>query len=295
MPAKTKPKTGTRTKGALAAASLLPLAISLATPQSSRNAAGDSDSRSSKVCQSDLSSCPDNGCAAPGSAHALLNQLKRHQLPAGVAKMLDFDDFQGLQNQADKLVGQKGNLDPTQRAKLHGLQVKSGTVSEGDLVQITGFLIPTPHPNTGESVNCNLKGARNNDFHIPFAADPEDPDVDGIVVEMIPQNRPPDWNLTALKNLQQQRQQVLVVGQLLYDNEHNVNTDPDSSSTDPKRFSLFEVHPITQFLVCKSANNQCNPAQPDQWQPLGKQGPASSASAPAVTPSPTVSAAAPGH
>jgi hypothetical protein len=35
----------------------------------------------------------------------------------------------------------------------------------------------------------------------------------------------------------------------------------------PKRFSLWEIHPITAFYVCP-AGDGCDPAQLGQWQTL---------------------------
>jgi hypothetical protein len=60
---------------------------------------------------------------------------------------------------------------------------------------------------------------------------------------------------------------VLVVGGLTYDNEHLVNKDPvHKKSGQPARLSLWEVHPITEFLVCESAT--CDPAQHAEWTSL---------------------------
>jgi hypothetical protein len=61
---------------------------------------------------------------------------------------------------------------------------------------------------------------------------------------------------------------VLVVGGLLYDNEHLVNDDPSQpKGGQPKRFSLWEIHPITEFLVCEQAGG-CDPVARAQWTAL---------------------------
>jgi hypothetical protein len=193
--------------------------------------------------------------------------MKRHLPTSATPKNLNWDDMQNLQNDADSTVGEDVELDATSRARLHSLSVSSGKVSEGDLVQLAGFLVGKPHPNTGESVNCNLKGSQNNDFHIPFAADPDQTPFEGIVVEMIPQDRPAEWSIKTLDRIENERRKVLMTGQLFYDNMHRVNPNQDESLPgQPPRFSLFEIHPITAIAICP--NDQCDPAQPSQWESL---------------------------
>jgi len=226
--------------------------------------------RAAVACATDLSSCPDSGCSSADSPHGLANQLKRRTPGGGAPTLLTFDDFQSLQNQADSLVGENKELKAADRAKLASLTVSSGSVSEGDLVSILGFLVGVPHPNTGESVNCNLKGADNNDFHIPISNDAGNSDFQGIVVEMIPQSRPTQWSLANLTQVENASRLVMVTGSLFYDNFHFVNSDPGSpKGGQPHRFSLWEVHPISQFSVCVKDDNSCDPANSSDWTPLG--------------------------
>jgi hypothetical protein len=57
------------------------------------------------------------------------------------------------------------------------------------------------------------------------------------------------------------------VGGVTYDNEHFVNADPKhNKKNQPARMSLWEVHPITAFLVCESGS--CDPAPHAQWTAL---------------------------
>lgn len=262
-------------KGLAAAASLLPLAIGLATfAGKPPSAPTESEKTKTSICADvgELGECPETGCADPtdDAEHALVNSIKRSLPKGNTPKTLTFADFQRLQNQVAKKFGDesKVSLDESERKQLHALSFKGGQISEGDLVQIAGFLVGKPHANKKESVNCGLTGVANNDFHIPFAADPDDDDVDGIVVEMIPQDRPAEWNLKALGKVENAKMMVLVVGQLFYDNMHGVNTDPDSGGGDPKRFSLFEIHPVTRFLVCMQQNNKCDVKDLSQWKKL---------------------------
>src|SRR5262249_15263505 len=225
---------------------------------------------STAACQADLPSCPDTGCAAAGTPHAIANQRKRAMPNTNPPISLTLDDFAALQQQADTLVGEDKELTADQRASLSGLTVQAGQVSEGDLVQVTGYLVGVPHPNTRESVNCNLKGESNNDYHIPISNDPGNSDFQAIVVEMIPQNRGPDWTLANLTQVENNGQLVLVTGALFYDNLHFVNDDPSNPRRgQPHRFSLWEVHQVTAFVVCTRPDNQCDPAQSGDWAPLG--------------------------
>ena len=117
-----------------------------------------------------------------------------------------------------------------------------------------------------ESVNCG--GNDGTDIHVSVGPKTPNPsEYDGIVAEMIPQvPRPAGWNTTTLNRLV--GKQVLIVGGLSYDNEHFVNNDPTHpKGGQPKRFSLWEIHPITAFFVCP-AGDGCDPANAADWQTL---------------------------
>jgi|HubBroStandDraft_1064217.scaffolds.fasta_scaffold02679_11 hypothetical protein len=252
------------------AGTVLPLAIGLAMNGMgpSKPATMTARSGGSRACVASLTQCPVTGCAnANDPDEQLLNRTKEHTPTAATPKLLVLTDFTTLQNQADSTVGQGQPLDASSRAELQNLQVSSGqTVSEGDLVQVDGFLVGKPHPNTGESVNCNLTGSANNDFHIPFADDPDKSPFEGIVVEMIPQSRPATWSVKNLTKAETARRMVRVTGQLFYDNAHKVNPDQDEPlGGQPPRFSLWEVHPIVTFSVCKTSDAPCGP---NDWEPL---------------------------
>ncbi len=248
--------------------------ITVAALLSSRDGLG----QTSPPCAVDLDSCPDRGCADPETPDALVNQGKRRILPSGTPVRLTLDDFERLQNQADQLVGQKVALDQASRDRLQDLDLKSSDelVSEGDLVEVVGYVIGLPHrprASSPESVNCRLPGADNNDYHIPLAHHPEDTEFEGIVVEMIPQDRPDGWTTGKLRKVAREGRPVVVRGQLFYDNKHEVNDDPEAvKSGEPKRFALWEVHPITDFHVCVTASKKCDPkkVKEPQWKRLEK-------------------------
>lgn len=218
-----------------------------------------------------LAQCPARGCADdPRSAEALLNRAKR-KWPSGTrAKKLTFADFRTLQEHADKLVGQKVHLklEKDERDKLRGLAITNGVVSEGSFVKLVGFIASgpaPPHATSAESVNCRLTGQANSDFHISVVERAGASEFNGIVVEMIPQRRPAGWTIPKLKRIGTKK--VLITGSLFYDNEHIVNTR-GKPRNQPKRFSLWEIHPVKEFFICLRANNACDESQPTQWTRL---------------------------
>jgi len=234
---------------------------------------GAQDDPDNQVCAATLDQCPARGCAKEGSWEAEDNAMKRTR-PDGskAAVLLTFDDLKSLQKQADAIVGQGPyDLTPHGHQKLTALKVSGGSVSEGDRVRVAAYIPKGQdglHVNgAGESVNCNLKKPYDNDFHIPVVAAPGDSEFKGIVVEMIPQARPSAWTIDALKEIQAKGRQVLVEGALSYDKVHYVSDDPDHPFKDePDRMSLWEIHPITDFLVCR--RDHCDPKQQGDWTSL---------------------------
>jgi hypothetical protein len=225
---------------------------------------------SAQPCAQSLNACTTNkptGCAAPGTPHGLVNQLKRTIPAEGPATTLTFDTFSQLQSAAVELVDEGVDISPADRDMIKSIQTTEGTVGEGSRVRLVAFLSDgMPHPNTGESVNCNLKNEPNNDLHIPVAETKNGSEFEGIVVEMIPQDRPAKWTSKTVEKL---RGKVLLIeGGLFYDNLHFVNSDANNPiAGQPRRFSLWEIHPITSVKVCKrAAVSQCDPDRAPDWK-----------------------------
>jgi hypothetical protein len=232
-------------------------------------------------CQPNLAACDQTyglansstrGCAnvAHEPQQALANELKHGSFSGGAVVDLSFSDFAVLQSQAERLVGQ-GHLPPS-RAPLVNLSVAAGSVNERSDVRVSGFIAAGPlgpHPNTGESVNCNLPAPVENDFHINITAGPGQQEFGGFVIEMIPQNRSYGWSLQKLESIRSSQRRIMVVGPLFYDSFHVVNDNPQAPLPgQPKRFSLWEVHPIGLFFVCTRPTNDCNPNAPNDWVTL---------------------------
>jgi hypothetical protein len=217
-------------------------------------------------CATSLAKCTEVGCAEAGSSHAFLNAAK-HGPPVGSLKKLTFAQFAALHDAAFRLVGEGAQLDEEDRRAIRKLKVGSQTIGEGTLASIVGFISGKPHPNSGESVNCGLKGLSNNDIHISIVPDLGDEEFDGIVVEMIPQDRPEQWTPGALGKVAKAEQKVMVVGQLFYDSVHRVNKNAKKPiGGQPKRMSLWELHPVTEFYVCTA--DDCTAGSKKGWTKL---------------------------
>jgi hypothetical protein len=229
-----------------------------------------------------LAACPNIGCSKPNSPLAVTNATKRTTTTSGTPTRIGFDDFATLQKDIDSkfangpitvagaTVSSVRNMAAAPRKIiLSGLKAPSGTFTEGNFVELTGFIAATkesPHPNTGESVNCKLTDPPSNDFHINITPQKNQDETQGVVVEMIPQNphrQNNDWNLDKLKKIQAQQLQVRIRGRLFFDDEHVPITDKTSKSN-PKRFSVWEIHPLSSFEVCLASS--CTDTT--GWKPL---------------------------
>ena len=205
---------------------------------------------------------------AGNSDAGLRNIAKRHIPAAGRPTALTLADFATLQNDIDSAFNDasatKTAFAPTRDA-LRDLALTSGSIGEGDLVQLAAY-VTIARPEGSESVNCG--GLDGTDIHINVG-DHGTSEFAGIVVEMIPQlPRPVGWDPRTLNRIHVANLPVLVVGGLTYDNEHLVNQDPKhSKSSQPKRISLWEIHPVTEFYVCTNLSG-CDPARYDQWMTL---------------------------
>jgi len=140
----------------------------------------------------------------------LLNQRKRTFPRSATPVVLSLDDLETLQQAADRLFGlshargeKVKELTAEERDQLRNLRVGSGDISEGDFVQVSGFMVGLPQRRKAEgaeSVNCSLADDgthKNSDFHIPLARNAADTEYKGVVVEMIPQRRPAVWRIEA--------------------------------------------------------------------------------------------------
>ena len=205
----------------------------------------------------------------------LRNRAKRFIARATPPVLLSLDDFKALQ--ADTDADAANHVHKQLPRNLTGKHAGSHTVSEGDRVSVTGFLHRAENGSAAESVNCAGNDGR--DIHLNINAMKPQATFNewtGIVVEAIPQVPLPGWTqqerpkvVSALQAVRDAKLPVLAIGSLTYDNEHQVNSDKTHPrGTNPKRMSLWEIHPILEFFVCP-ANDTCDASTPQtKWQTL---------------------------
>jgi hypothetical protein len=219
-----------------------------------------------------LAACPKIGCSKTGSPLAVTNSQKRTIAINGSPTEVSFPDLKELQDDVDnkfhngpavvkgeKVSSPRNMKGAARKFLLSGLKTGSGPFSEGDYVELSGFIASKklpPHPNTGESVNCKFKDEPNNDYHINITPEKNEEETEGVVVEMIPQDpnrKDKDWNLDKLKQIQAKQLPVKIQGRLFFDSEHTPNTTGKAGGN-PRRFSVWEIHPAVKFFVCESGS-----------------------------------------
>jgi hypothetical protein len=126
-----------------------------------------------------------------------------------------------------------------------------------------------------------------NDIHISLTAQAFDmpvkksPDDDpsrlnecfSAVAEMSPHFRPSAWSEGAVNDVAEAKLPVRVTGHLFFDSSHEPcdlsGAKPVPSAGNPKRMTLWEIHPIYSFEVCTSGKTieDCS-ADGAKWVPI---------------------------
>jgi hypothetical protein len=231
-----------------------------------------------------------DGCSA--SVHpnydAYLDFLK-DQDPGPTApstKDLVAKDFPKLESKLPKTLGS------TTHAKF---VTQFATLGEGNIHTVIAYLYfvedtskgTATVPANSETCNCKLKAPGTFDYHLGFGFDstlaasaktghlkPGDPkfsdlEKDSVVAEMTPYTRHKKWTFDRVSALQ--GEQVKIVGQLMIDNVHfNKKDDCQYPSALPGcwRSTVWEIHPITQFYVCKAAGGCTSTSPASDWTSL---------------------------
>ena len=140
-------------------------------------------------------------------------------------------------------------------------------LGEGKFVSYIAFIKEAHYSDVGggEAVNCNIGGTPTNDIHIVLVQNPADDECKSTTAEMSPHYRPAGWtpdNLNLVHN------PVRVQGHMFYDGSHVPCTA--TSSPNPHRASLWEVHPVYALDVCRlNTVELCrNSTDEKDWVPL---------------------------
>jgi hypothetical protein len=139
-------------------------------------------------------------------------------------------------------------------------------LQEGQLVRMSAYILEAhtaDYTSSGESVNCNFgtgakaknrvkedKAKTSNDIHIALVkSKDEERECTSATAEVIPHFRPESWDET-LFGTTLENHLVRFTGQLLFDAAHKPCTGPNDEKTNPKRQSLWEIHPIYKVEQC---------------------------------------------
>jgi len=219
-----------------------------------------------------------------------LNFLKNQTPGRDLApdRSLSEDDFIKLE---DKI---PSGIDQQHHAKFASdLASLESSLGEGNIYAVVGYLYfventATTSHHRGETCNCQLRSNNSFDYHLGIGFDPDlakeirtgatvhDPQNPGaaeqtsIVAEMTPHTRDPKWTVARLTR--QRGKQVKVVGQLMLDNAHANSKDDCAFSEEPQqgcwRASVWEIHPVTQFFVCKTGKTCTASSSDTDWVAL---------------------------
>jgi hypothetical protein len=202
----------------------------------------------------DATSCT---IAGSGGAETLQNEAKNNFCAAGPARPITISEMVNLQAQV-----QQNSSIPFGSTHGHPLTSKPGpatdrkplqALGEGTEVILQGFVL-IARQEGAEGVNCGANIANiptNHDIHIAIVDSASQQDeCSGVVVEMIPHHRPASWTAQNVMTISSKKLPVRVTGQLFFDSSHTPCQKGTSVPGDPKRISLWEVHPIYEFDVC---------------------------------------------
>ncbi len=213
-----------------------------------------------------IDSCGINGSAGAQSPDGLQNAVKNNfcMAESAVPSSLDVATVKTLQVSTEKEEKKrklKPGSPPNDRSFLSAL-------GEGRLVTFEGFVFAA-RQECAESVNCgsgqpDVDGSH--DIHISFLGQPRktkptDPpsardaeECGGFVAEFSPHHRPDVWTACNVNDVAAKGLRVRITGQQFFDGSHVPCKGGHPSGDNPKRVSLWEIHPIYSFEVCPSGD-----------------------------------------
>ena len=217
-----------------------------------------------------------SGHGVPVKAKSLESAAKNN-LCADTSEIvpMHFDDFSRLEASTDlsqlDLRTSRSDLAVVTNVVIHGHEVGEGSVVQFVAMMrgahISDCRTPSGGQTGGEAVNCNLLGTDKNDIHIvlmPLDANDHTSECDSVTAEMIPHFRPSAWSQVDLRTPTQNP--VRLTGQLFYDNSHRACLNGKGS---PARRTVWEIHPVYRFDVCKNTTEGgCDAADESAWVPF---------------------------
>jgi hypothetical protein len=217
----------------------------------------------------------DAQCGLAGSGvgpEGAQNSAKDNFCATGTPQEMTIADLTSLQQQVEKNPAINfGNENKGGRKK--GPTVNRAPLKklgEGNLVTLKAFVLIARQEGP-ESVNCE-KNVPNtppfHDVHISLVASADvTEECSGVVAEMSPHHRPDSWTHLNVEKVSQAKLPVRVTGHLYFDSSHFpcANGQP-AGAGNPKRVSLWEIHPIYKFEVCTgNCDGAGNWVTLDEW------------------------------
>lgn len=283
-----------RRKRMVSAATVLPLAIGLASTQLPSGGGGGAvpagappggAGRMAITCTLPFNSiaqhhpiddsCGPDGNGKPGSPQAAQNNAKNNFCATGTPVDVDFDVLHQMQEVAGQRVtfGSDASL-PQDRSPLRSIPTTKGNIGEGTVARLAAFVADAHYSNVGkgESVNCKKPEKESNDIHIVLQENESDTnECDSATAEMSPHFRPDLWNPDTLNGKDEnlfggKKHLFRFTGPLYFDASHSPCVN--GSGRPPKRSTIWEIHPVYNVEICTDAANHCTVGDDTGWQPL---------------------------
>ncbi len=156
------------------------------------------------------------------------------------------------------------------------------SLGEGKLVSLKAYVFKARQEG-GESVNCKGHVPDDDafhDIHISLVSSAQNQiksgdnqatknrkECTGVVAEMSPHHRPANWTADNVNKLSTSATMVRVTGQQFFDSSHVPCINGAPVGSNPKRVSLWEIHPTYKFEVC--ATRSCT-GTGARWQSLDR-------------------------
>jgi hypothetical protein len=174
--------------------------------------------------------CPVNGKKKDGRVPPLKNQeLNRKKNRSSQPGDADFDPSVTIR-------------------KMINSEDDTASFDDSKAVTITGYMFSAKKEG-GESCNCYASDDAHHDIHVFIAPNKSATSIgECVVVEVTPWTKSnlPDLTVQYFNSIKKHK--VKVTGWLMYDFEHkNMSAAWNPDNTDPKRATVWEVHPITDF------------------------------------------------
>lgn len=229
-----KPARRTTSLNAVAAAGVLPLALSM-IPVGGGGPTSAQTVSASSVAVGDFDGCP---AAGTGSDPDLNTQKNRSEAALNAQPITVQRMISGLTDPKDKPPATTRSSD-----KWTGPLVQQVQSFEADSVVLTAYVVKAI-PEGQEACNCNSPKASDHDVHV-YVNDTADDDstADAAIVEVTPRWRDanPTWTAPNISALSGRR--VRFTGWLLFDQFHF------SMIGQGERATLWEIHPVTSIQV----------------------------------------------